>query len=80
MASLRDYEVQECLKNNHSIQLYTFRNGVEETMTLEPKQLHKGIATTHSRHVSRYGTKSYKLVDFKWKKDNEEAKQAELFS
>jgi hypothetical protein len=72
IASVRSTIVDDCYKNNRSIQLVL----KDETMTLSPREINeKGFQTSPGKTFeSQYGTESYRLIDFKWKPDEKKKK------
>lgn len=64
LVSLRDYEVESAIKEGGII----FKFGKYQ-MTLTPKQLQMGFSITNNTFKSKFGTKAYTLVDFRWNPD-----------
>lgn len=78
LASIRDYEVEECIKNNESI-VVTVDN-TNGKMTLSPEMLKRGFSALPSKIRSKYNAiQTYQLIDFRWKPDGEDEKQQKLF-
>lgn len=61
MVSLRDYEVEEAIQAGGIV----FKFG-KYHMTLTPEKLRQGFSITNNVFKSKFGTKDYTLVDFRW--------------
>jgi len=63
LASVRDYEVQECIRKNENMDI--FYEG--EKMTLTPEQLRtERVGNVSPIQKSKYG-KDYVLINYLWK-------------
>ncbi len=63
LASLRDYEVQKFI-NAGGVKLVLGN----ESMVLSIDDLIKGTNSLSGNHESKFGTRPYTLIDFKWKR------------
>ncbi len=68
LASLRDYNVKEWIRNDQTV-IVTTPDKPGETMTLTPQKLADGFQALGDRKIkSKYG-RDYELIDFKWVRD-----------
>ena len=72
LASLRDYNVRDWVERQQTIKLECDVNGRKQTMTLTPELLEKGFQAHHATQKSRYSTREYQLIDYRWKEDKDE--------
>ena len=77
LASLRDYNVQRWINKNITITLECDVDGRKQTMTLTPELLEKGFQAHHATQKSRYSTREYQLIDYRWKEDEDGSKNNE---
>lgn len=62
LISLRDYEIQEAINKNYTIQAI-HKN---QSMMLTPTKLKDLDLTVGKLHKSMYDTKPYRLIDVRW--------------
>jgi len=60
---LRDYEIQDAIKKNLTIQ-NVFRGQI---MNLSPSKLKEYDLTVGTKQISRYSGKEYKLISIRWR-------------
>lgn len=68
IVSLRDYEVEDAIKAGGIILSFG-----KYKMTLTSKQLEYGFQIISKPFKSKFGGKEYRLIDFRWNPDKEEA-------
>jgi len=73
-ASIRDYIVQECLKNEDGL-VIEYEGKI---MTIYNSQL-KTFQLHTRKFISKFNNETYELVDFKFLPDEENKKQMRLF-
>lgn len=62
LVSVRDYEVEECIKKNDVMHIVFG----DEIMTLDPHSLKTKVVLTSDTMSSKTGGKGYKLISFEW--------------
>ena len=75
LASVRDYVLIDCIGKKRNI-VFKY-NGEKMTVTWD-RLSSSGFWTSKKDHISKYTGKKYRLIDFKFKKDEPESKQEEL--
>jgi len=66
IVSLRDYEVSDAIKAGGIILKFG-----KYQMTLTPSQLEAGFQVISKKFKSKFGSKEYSLIDFRWNPDKE---------
>lgn len=61
LVSLRDYEVLGAIKAGGVVIKFG-----KYQMTLHPEQLERGFQAVGTQFKSKFGTKDYALIDFRW--------------
>lgn len=62
---LRDYDVEKAIAENDKIEV-TYQ---KEVMTLSPEELVSEKVMTSRAQQSKFSTKEYKLLGYRWKSD-----------
>lgn len=68
IASVRDYEVEQCIQRNENMEI---THGGEK-MTLTPEDLKTKRETMSPKFISKVGGKDYHLFGYSWEPDNVE--------
>jgi hypothetical protein len=75
LVSVRDYVLIGCIEKKRNVVFLV----EDEKMTVKWAYLSSlGFWTSQVEHISRFSGKTYKLVDFRFKKDQPESNQEEL--
>lgn len=62
MASVRDYEVEKCIKSNDIMHIIF----EDKCMTLSPKSLKEKVLSKSDLIKSQNSNKDYHLINYKW--------------